>query len=76
MVSEALHGDLRYRCCSECVMMVAFESGRVTQVQAWCWSRCVELPWLVREEEELTVADDGRAAAVAASMVMVGEEKN
>jgi len=35
---------------------------------------------MVREEEELTVADDvtdgGRATATTAGMVMVGEEKN
>jgi len=71
MVSEAFHGDLRCRCCSECVMMVASGSGRVSQVQARCWSRCVGLPWLVREEEELAVAGDvtgdGRVAAVAAA---------
>ncbi|QCE04509.1 hypothetical protein DEO72_LG8g2545 [Vigna unguiculata] len=39
--------------------------------------RCVELPWLVREEEELAVAgdvtDDGRAAAAAAAMEKMAE---
>ncbi|QCD99827.1 hypothetical protein DEO72_LG7g1113 [Vigna unguiculata] len=62
------------------VGVTRLQCGRVSQVQARCWSRCVGLPSLVREEEELTVAGDvtgdGRVAAAAAGMVMVGEEKN
>jgi len=35
-------GDRRMvcRCCNVCVMMVASGIGRVSQVQARCWSRC------------------------------------